>query len=179
MPNVAGDTSSFKHSESDKEDCEPPCAVEYTLSTLRGTAEDRYASADESLGLSYPNIDGEVMKKKVIIDQTEESGITHWQEWGSRWRSRSRSRRMRVKSSPSDGRVNFPPLLSTLNINGRQRYDFIRRVENGRLMIRITPNERPELVAQVDESGRLRLILITSRSQSVVEKTTTTKSKKV
>lgn len=167
-PETRGTPSSIPI-ESDKEECQPPVTVESTPpSILIGTVEERYVtSADESLGLNYLDIDDEVLKKKFMIGRTEESEITHWQVWGSR----SRSRRMRVKSSPSDEMVNvFPPLLSTLNINGRHSYNFIRSVENGRLSIRITPNECPELVAQVDESGRLRLISITSRSQSVVEK---------
>lgn len=167
-PETRGTPSSITI-ESDKEECQPPVTVESTPpSSLTGIVEERYVtSADWSLGLNYPDIDDEVLKKKFMFGRTEESEITHWQVWGSRLRSR----RMREKSSPSDETVNvFPPLMSTLNINGRQRYNFIRSVENGRLTIRITPNECPELVALVDKSGRLRLISITSRSQSVVEK---------
>ncbi|KAI3678970.1 hypothetical protein L6452_38274 [Arctium lappa] len=54
----------------------------------------------------------------------------------------------------------FPPDLSTLNINGRQRFDLVTVRENGRLQIFMVPNRWPQLVRSPLRDGRLRMWLL-------------------
>ncbi|KAI5680347.1 hypothetical protein M9H77_01574 [Catharanthus roseus] len=74
-----------------------------------------------------------------------------------RSRSSSSSSRLVDRLSSSLERNNFPPILSSLNRNGRPRYDFIKMRENGRLQIHMVPNERPQLVSAIEPNVRLTL----------------------
>lgn len=62
-------------------------------------------------------------------------------------RSRSRSN-TKCTSSPSPTVRNFPPLLSSMNENGRPRFDLEIVRENGRLQISSVKNNRPEVIVE-------------------------------
>ncbi|KAA8550915.1 hypothetical protein F0562_002599 [Nyssa sinensis] len=66
----------------------------------------------------------------------------------------SRARREKAMSK------NFPPLLSTLNQNGRPRFNLSKVRKNGRLQIITVPNHQPEVVRTPRRDGGLRMQLL-------------------
>ncbi|KAD6120158.1 hypothetical protein E3N88_11429 [Mikania micrantha] len=54
----------------------------------------------------------------------------------------------------------FPPGLSTLNVNGRPRFELETVRENGRLQIFMVPNLSPQLVRSSARNGRLKMWLL-------------------
>lgn len=54
----------------------------------------------------------------------------------------------------------FPPGLSTLNVNGRPKFELVTVRENGRLQMFMVPNLSPQLVRSPGRNGRLKMWLL-------------------
>ncbi|KAL3531388.1 hypothetical protein ACH5RR_010710 [Cinchona calisaya] len=147
-----------ENSGSDEDENERMITGESEDHIQRYTAEERFTTWTESLGF-------ESLNERAICRYTpaveEEGNYQSPTAGGSR--SSSRRRKIKPKSCWLD-MSKFPPLMSTLNVNGRFRFDFIKIRENGRLRMMMVPSERPEVgVLQTPpmvKEKRLKMMLI-------------------
>ncbi|GAB2273791.1 hypothetical protein Dimus_036616 [Dionaea muscipula] len=65
----------------------------------------------------------------------------------------------RKRSDGGEVRI-FPPLLTTLNCNGRPIFHLKKESTDGRLVIYMSPNARKEIVRVVGNDGRLTMQLL-------------------
>lgn len=131
------------------------------------TTEERFATWTESLGSESFN------ERLPCGDTQQEEGRYQSPAAGAaggvgvRTVSGLRRGKRKRKSTWLDMSY-FPPLLSTLNKNGRPGFDCIKTRENGRLQIKMVPSERPGVVAlqtpPMRKDKRLKMLLIKTKA---------------
>ncbi|GMH26007.1 hypothetical protein Nepgr_027850 [Nepenthes gracilis] len=119
-----------------------------------GSGGRRISECTESLGFESLN------EKAAGADLTMEAAVPEGSVAGSEGSRGRTSGVVRDKRSEEEELKNFPPLLTTLNANGRPIFDLKKVNKDGRLVIRMLRNVRREIVRFVGSDGRLKMQLI-------------------
>ncbi|KAK7391965.1 hypothetical protein VNO78_20390 [Psophocarpus tetragonolobus] len=117
----------------------PPKQIGFINNVGKGI--ERLMACTESLGFQSIDINDEIDDNDTSNDENEDEN--YW------WR------KVRVK----EGKGNFPPPLSSMNVNGQPSFVLVPIRQNGRLKLSKVSIKRPEILYATRQDGRLRLFL--------------------
>lgn len=122
--------------------------------------------SDSTVDRPLPNITLETLTESLGFESFNENSKCSFDEAVEAAEPRSRSNTVEAKEETDDAQLtDFPPILSSLNENGRPRFNLEKVRENGRLQISCVENTRPEVIVErtppgEDDEGSVRIRFI-------------------
>ncbi|KAI3805970.1 hypothetical protein L1987_21858 [Smallanthus sonchifolius] len=139
----------------------PPADVHRSTKSLNTDEDDEL---EEECG-DQDNGNGDTLRNPVTLPEIDYLGLGNEEAvkgGAADVTAAEKSESDLVPISPDRQEViyDFPPGLSTLNVNGRPKFELVTVRENGRLQMFMVPNLSPQLVRSPGRNGRLKMWLL-------------------